>query len=94
MKFDTVIYCMTQLTSHETFLFWCVLTFLTLSILAGKKKLPLKVEHFRSLFRIGPSSIFYHQNIETDPFSKTLWIFQPDTVDIDHNIYHVQSILS
>lgn len=60
-----------------------------------KRKTPLKVEHFRNLFRIGSSSsVFYHQNIETDPVSKTLWIFQPEIVDIDHNIYHVQSILS
>jgi len=70
------------------------LIFWTLSILSGKKKNPLKVEHFRNLFRIGSSSIFYHQNIETDPVSKTLWIFQPEIVDIDHNIYRVQSILS
>jgi hypothetical protein len=73
----------------------CMLIFLTLSILSGGKKTPpLKVEHFRKLITIGSSSIFYHQNIETDPVSKTLWNFQPETVDIDHNIYHVQSILS
>jgi len=73
----------------------CMLIFLTLSILSGrKKKLPMKVEHFRNLTRIGSSSIFYHQNIETDPVSKTLWIFQPETVGSDHSICHVQSILS
>jgi hypothetical protein len=73
----------------------CMLMFLTLSILSGKKKKPpLNVEHFRILIRIGSYSIFHHQNIKTDPVSKTCWILQPETVDIDHNIYHVQSTLS
>jgi hypothetical protein len=96
VKFDVMIYCMTHLTSHETFLFWCVYVdiFDIVHSLRWEKKRFMKVEHFRNLIRIGFSSIFYHQNIETDPVSRTLWIFQPETVDTDHNICHVQSILS